>query len=117
MIRNRRITANYPFDGVHLSFYHHNRRMGEFILQPRRAGEVIAIWSVRVFKTDRGLGTIMMQELIDYAKLRFPTAKSLWLNTTPENYRARHVYSKVGFRLITKYTTMPEMELKLCQTS
>lgn len=53
--------------------------------------------SIRKAWCDRGLGTRMMRELIEYAR-REPALEILTLNVLSTNTRAHAVYRKVGFK-------------------
>jgi RimJ/RimL family protein N-acetyltransferase len=53
--------------------------------------------SIRKAWCDRGLGTLIMRELIEYAR-REPALEILTLNVLSTNPRAHAVYRKVGFK-------------------
>ena len=82
--------------------------------------------SIRKAWCDRGLGTRMMRELIEYAR-REPALEMLTLNVLSTNPRAHAVYRKVGFKddgrlpgrikLNGEYVDLCEMSLCVNATS
>lgn len=61
----------------------------------------VGIWNVHIDYRLRGngLGQIMMQECLEYIEENYGDKISrIWLRVKPDNFVARHIYEKLGFK-------------------
>jgi GNAT superfamily N-acetyltransferase len=81
---------------VYLSIYSDGTLVGFFILL--NEGESVEFRRVVITKTARGIGQQAILKMHEYCIDRFGVSK-IWLDVFKHNKRARHVYSKLGYKV------------------
>lgn len=91
---------------IPLYFVNEGKRKGRIMIEKQCYDHCVILWSVKIYENyrDKGFGTQMLNETLDYIKEKMPKVREIGLKVHCDNTIAISLYEKIGFTILKEYS-------------